>query len=85
MDGTARLMTDCFFEKKLTTAYTYLPNNISLNEMNQGLNGLRGKARRYALQSQEEVFNEVDGGEDDAMNRIIWFYAKGNVKYPGVK
>lgn len=85
MDGTARLMTDCFFEKKNTTHYTYLPNNIPLNEMNKGLNGLRGKARKYALQSQEEVFNEVDGGEDDAMNRIIWFYAKGVTKYSGTK
>ena len=85
IDGTARLMTECFFGKKNTTAYTYLPNNIPLNEMNKGLNGLRGKARKYALQSQEEAFNEVDGGEDDAMNRIIWFYAKGEAKYPGTK
>ena len=49
MDGTARLMTDCFFGKNNTNAYTNLPNNIPLNEMNQGLNGLRGKAKKYAL------------------------------------
>jgi arylsulfatase A-like enzyme len=85
MDGTARLMTDCFFGKKNSAAYTYLPNNIPLNDMNKALNGLRGKARKYALQSKEEVFDEVDGGEDDAMNRIIWFYAKGTTKYPGMK
>ena len=85
MDGTARLMTDCFFGKKDTTAYNYLPNNIPLDEMNKPLNALGGKAKKYALQSQQEVFNEVDGGEDDAMNRIIWFYAKGEVKYPGTK
>jgi len=30
-------------------------------------------------------FNEVDGGKDDAMNRIIWFYAKGEAKYPETK
>ncbi|MDB5275645.1 MAG: Phosphoesterase family protein [Ferruginibacter sp.] len=85
MDGTARLMMDCFTTQKDTSAYTYLPNNIPLNQMNKDLKTLQGKARKYALQSQEEVFNEVDGGEDDAMNRILWFYAKGEEKYPGTK
>ena len=85
MDGTARLMTDCFFGKKDTTSYNFLPNNIPLDEMNKPLSALQGKAKKYALQSQEEVFKEVDGGEDDAMNRIIWFYAKGEAKYPGGK
>lgn len=50
--------------------------------MNKSLNTLRGKAKKYAIQSQDEVFEEVDGGEDDVMNRIIWFYAKGKAKYP---
>lgn len=85
MDGTARLMTDCFLGIKNTTPYNYLPNNVPLNQMNKDLNVLQGKARKYALQSKEEVFKEVDGGEDDAMNRIIWFYAKGEEKYPGGK
>ncbi|CAN5655551.1 hypothetical protein BH11BAC5_BH11BAC5_34010 [soil metagenome] len=85
MDGTARLMTDCFLGAKITTPYNFLPNNIPLNEMNKDLKALQGKAKKYALQSQEEVFNEVDGGEDDAMNRILWFYAKGEEKYPGTK
>jgi hypothetical protein len=35
-----------------------------------------------ALASQNEVFKEVDGGKDDLMNRIIWFYTKGNQPYP---
>ena len=82
MDATARLMTDCFVTKKNTLSYNFIPNNIPFNEMNKSLLALRGKAKKYALQSQNEVFNEVDGGEDNAMNRIIWFYAKGNAKYP---
>ena len=82
MDATARLMTDCFVTKKNSVSYNSLLNNIPLNEMNKGLLTLRGKAKKYALQSQNEVFKEVDGGEDNAMNRILWFYAKGNAKYP---
>jgi YVTN family beta-propeller protein len=85
MDGTARLMTDCFQKTKNTSTYTLLPNNIPLDQMNKPLSGLRGKERKFALQSQDEVFNEVDGGNDDTMNRIIWYYAKGIVKYPGDK
>ena len=53
--------------------------------MNKPLSALKGQAKKYALQSQLEVFNEVDGGQDDKMNRIIWFYAKGNTKYPGAR
>ena len=44
---------------------------------------LNGKAKKFAKQSQYEVYNEVDGGEDDKMNRIIWHYSKGNKVYPG--
>jgi YVTN family beta-propeller protein len=85
MDGTARLMTDCFQKTKNAISYTMLPNNIPLDQMNKPLQGLRGKERKFALQSQDEVFNEVDGGEDDTMNRIIWYYAKGDAKYPAIK
>ena len=65
--------------------YTALPNTIPLDQMNKPLKALQGKAKKYALQSQLEVFKEVDGGEDDKMNRIIWFYAKGEASYPGNK
>ena len=85
MDGTARLMTDCFQKTKNSMTYTALPNNIPLDQMNKPLHTLEGKAKKYALQSQLEVFNEVDGGQDDKMNRIIWFYAKGDARYPGTK
>jgi hypothetical protein len=85
MDGTARLMTDCFQKIKHSMPYTALPNNIPLDQMNKPLHALQGKAKKYALQSQLEVFNEVDGGQDDKMNRIIWFYAKGDARYPGTK
>ena len=85
MDATARPMIDCFQQKINRTAYRSRINNIPLNKMNKPLHTLTGKAKKYAIESQEEVFNEVDGGEDDKMNRIIWFYSKGNEKYPDIK
>ena len=85
MDATARPMTDCFQQKINRSSYTSRINNIPLNKMNKPLHTLTGKARKFAIESQEEVFNEVDGGEDDKMNKIIWFYSKGNEKYPDIK
>ena len=85
MDATARLMTDCFQDKINKASYQVMQNNIPLNQMNKPMQSLSGKAKRYAKQSQNEVYNEVDGGEDDKMNRIIWFYSKGNEAYHGSK
>ena len=85
IDATARLMSDCFQQIKNPVTYTALANNIPLDQMNKPMSALHGRERKFALQSQDEVFNEVDGGEDDTMNRIIWFYAKGDAKYPEIK
>jgi len=53
--------------------------------VNKPLANLKGKERNYALQSMNEVFNELDSGKDDAMNRIIWFYKRGDQPYPVIK
>lgn len=82
MDATSRLMTDCFALTKNLAAYKAVPANIALNEMNKPLKSLTGTAKKMALLSQNEVFNEIDGGKDDTMNKIIWFYTKGNLPYP---
>ncbi len=82
LDASARIMTDCFQPIKNGKTYNALQNNIPLDEMNKSINALRGKEKKMARQSQDEVFNEVDGGEDDTMNRILWYYAKGNTPYP---
>lgn len=82
IDATARLMTDCFQSTKNSLPYQFLPNNIPLDEMNKKLNVLSAREKKMALQSQHEVFNEIDGGKDDTMNRIIWYYAKGDIPYP---
>ncbi len=82
IDATARLMTDCFQSTKKSLPYQFLANNIPLDEMNKKLNVLGAREKKMALQSQHEVFNEIDGGKDDTMNRIIWYYAKGDTPYP---
>jgi hypothetical protein len=56
-----------------------------LDQRNKPLSSLTGQAKKYAILSQNEAFNEVDGGKDDLMNKIIWYYSKGEKKYPEKK
>ena len=84
MDATALPMFDCFTSMPSKFTYKAVPNKIALNEMNKPLSSLKGKALIYAKLSANAVFNEVDGGEDDTMNRILWFNAKGLEKYPAI-
>ena len=85
IDATALPMFDCFTNKKSNYRYSTILNKIPLNEMNKPLSLLKGKARHYAKLSVNTAFKEVDGGDDDNMNRILWFDAKGEIKYPASK
>lgn len=82
MDATARPMFECFTNTKSKVPYQHLRNRIPLNEMNKSLSALRGSALFYAQKSLEQMSNGVDKGEDDLMNRILWFDAKGDQAYP---
>jgi YVTN family beta-propeller protein len=82
MDATAMPMFDCFATEPDETAYAAIPNSIPLDEMNPELNTLRGKALHFARKSMEPQFDHIDGGDDQLLNRIIWFAVKGNEAYP---
>jgi hypothetical protein len=84
MDGTALPMFDCFTDKPDTTAYTVLPNRVPLNELNRSLASLKGRARKYARLSMENRADEIDEGDDDVFNRILWWATKGTQRYPKV-
>lgn len=83
MDATALPLFDCFTDKKSEYTYAYAPNVIPLDRMNKPLAGLKGQEAHYARLSASRAFKDVDGGEDELMNRILWFNAKGEEKYPG--
>jgi hypothetical protein len=82
MDATALPMFDCFNQTKNSTPYVSVKNNIPLDEMNKSAASLTGKAREYALLSSKPEFDHIDSGNDDLLNRILWFAAKGNQPYP---
>jgi hypothetical protein len=83
IDATALPMYDCFGSTRTSNRFTALANNIPLDQMNKPMARLRGVDRAMARQSKKEVFEEVDGGEDEKMNRILWYHFKGKEAYPG--
>ena len=72
-DAIANPMFDCFNNEKNLTPYEAVPNNIPLNEMNPPLTSLSGKALHFANQSLLPEFDGIDTGDDDLLNRILWF------------
>jgi YVTN family beta-propeller protein len=83
VDATALPMWDCFGDHRTEVAYSFVPNRIPLDRMNRGMAELKGKAAYFAKLSATRAFKDVDGGEDELMNRILWFDAKGEEPYPG--
>jgi YVTN family beta-propeller protein len=81
-DAIANPMFDCFTDKINLSSYKALPNNVPLNEMNPPLTSLNGKTLQFARKSLLPEFDGIDSGNDDMMNRILWFAAKGNTSYP---
>lgn len=82
IDATADVMKDCFSDEKRDIKFQALANKIPLDEMNPSLSQLKGKALQMAKQSATGLFTEIDDGDDDAMNEILWFALKGNIPYP---
>ena len=81
-DAIANPMADCFGSTPELTPYTALPSNIPIDEMNPPLSSLKGKALHFAKKSMLPEFGKVDSGNDDLLNRILWFAEKGNLPYP---
>ena len=81
-DAIANPMLDCFSTTPDNVPYMAVPNNIPLDEMNPAIISLKGKALHYARKSMLPEFDGIDSGNDDLLNRILWFAAKGNTPYP---
>lgn len=83
IDATALPMFNCFTENPdFSFKYKFLPNRISLNQMNLEPKKLKGAALKFSNQSIQYGFNQIDQGHDDLLNRILWFSVKGNKMYP---
>jgi hypothetical protein len=82
LDATALPMFDCFTSVPVKKKFEPLKNNIPLDEMNKPVTSLSGKAKKFSRLSSLPEFDHIDGGDDDLLNRIIWYSVKGDKKYP---
>jgi YVTN family beta-propeller protein len=82
MDALAPVMTACFTAKPDLTPYQTLPATVKLDELNPPLKKLKGRARIWAEKSMALDFSKPDAAEEDTLNRILWFAAKGEEEYP---
>jgi len=85
IDATASPMFGCFDATTHASPYTLIANKFPLNQMNGQVGLLKGKEKKYALLSMQKQFDHIDGGNDDVLNRIIWYATMGEKKYPATK
>jgi len=81
-DAIASPMFSCFMDRIDTIPYTALNNLIPLDQMNPPLSELKGEALYYSKMSLTAQYDGIDTGNDELLNRILWFAAKGNKPYP---
>lgn len=82
IDATALPMFKCFNSTANLAVYHAQANQIALDELNAKLSELKGRGLYYARQSMRPEFDHIDGGNDDLMNRIIWYSIKRSAPYP---
>ena len=82
IDATALPMFDCFSSSPVKTIFNSVKNNVPFDEMNKPTASLSGKAKKYSRLSALPEFDHIDSGNDDLLNRIIWFSVRGDEKYP---
>lgn len=81
-DAIANTMKECFGETTDMTPYDAMLPDVPFDEINPPLSALSGKALHFAKKSMLPEFEGVDSGNDDLLNRILWFAARGNAAYP---
>ncbi|HJT79049.1 MAG TPA: alkaline phosphatase family protein [Gemmataceae bacterium] len=82
LDLSATPMRNCFQATPDLTPYTCLPNRVALDEMNPSLKKLRGEALHWAEKSLALDLDEGDKADEDTLNRILWYAARGPAAYP---
>ena len=82
IDATALPMFDCFTSTRKKLSYQFISNKIPLTDMNKSVSELTGKAKQFAILSSQPQFDHIDGGDDNLLNRIIWFSTMNGKSYP---
>jgi len=84
LDASAVAMTSCFADVADPTPYKAVPNRIPLDRLNPKLADIRDlRQLRWAQASLDQPLDEIDEADEDTLNRILWFAARGDdATYP---
>lgn len=78
LDASATPMTGCFTGKIDLTPYQAVPNRIPLDRMNPELSQIKNPRQlHWAKMSIAQRLDEIDEADEDTLNRILWFAARG--------
>ncbi|MDB5335614.1 MAG: Phosphoesterase family protein [Planctomycetaceae bacterium] len=78
LDASATPMTACFTDTPDFTPYDSVPNRIPLDRMNPQLSEIKNPRQlHWAKMSLAEPLEEIDEADEDTLNRILWFAARG--------
>ncbi|HLJ11270.1 MAG TPA: bifunctional YncE family protein/alkaline phosphatase family protein [Planctomycetaceae bacterium] len=77
-DASATPMTACFTETPDFTPYKAVPNRIPLDRVNPKLADIKNPRQlHWAKMSLAQPLEEIDEADEDTLNRILWFAARG--------
>jgi YVTN family beta-propeller protein len=82
LDALAPVMDACFKLAPDLTPYRARPATVPLDELNPPKKKLTGRALFWAEKSLALDFSKPDAADEDTLNRILWFAAKGQEEYP---
>ncbi len=81
-DLTASLMSDAFTTTPDLTPYTFLPNQVPLDQLTGQPQSTTGQAKDDILASNKLDFSKPDLSNPAVLNPIIWRATMGNQPYP---
>lgn len=79
LDASATTMSNSFTPTPDFTAYKSVPNQIPLDRINPELADIKDPRQlHWAEQSLAQSLDEIDEADEDTLNRILWFAARGS-------
>jgi hypothetical protein len=82
LDAMAPVMRECFTDAADLSPYTALKNNVPLDQINGAKQAMTPAMRELADVSQKQNLTVPDAADEDELNRVLWFAARGEENYP---
>jgi YVTN family beta-propeller protein len=82
LDAMAPAMKECFTDRADRSPYTGLKNNVPLDQINGAKQAMAPAMQEMAELSERQNLNVPDAADEDGLNRVLWYAARGEESYP---